>query len=130
MSVPHQTVRYSELPKAVLTGGHALFQLVSDAISHVKMKCLNAFLAAHQEIQCAFPNVTELNLHVLLTVHATKIVLRDVRVPPNRAKRFGSSRRLREVAVGGAPPLKKIMSKVEGEVFPFHTQRSETSVSY
>ena len=92
MSVPHQTVRYSELPKAVITGVHALFQLVSDAISHVKMKCLNAFLAAHQEIQCAFPNVTELNLHVLLTVHATNTVLRDVRVPPNRVKRFGSSR--------------------------------------
>ena len=56
------------------------------------MICLNAFLAAHQEIQCVFPSVTELNLRVLMTVHVTQTVLRDAHAPPNKVKRDGSTR--------------------------------------
>ena len=96
MNAPHPTVSttlqdYTEYYTGLHIGGNTFIKLVSDAISHAKMICLNAFSDAHQEIQCVFPNVTELNLRVLMTVHVTQTVLRDVHAPPNKVKRDGST---------------------------------------
>ena len=87
----YNTPRLHRVLHSIFYRGNTFIKLESDAISHAKMICLNAFLAAHQEIQCVFPSVTELNLRVLMTVHATQTVLRDAHAPPNKVKRDGST---------------------------------------